>query len=278
MKTAIAFAVSFLLLINLASAISFDKVFVELEIRDSTAYEQISANLFAEKQLNSIVFLLSVKPENLEINLPYQLKEDGIAINKAIPANSSFEFSMNFQTSSLITKISENEFLFSYTSPKMTADDFKLKIALPEEAFISDKGGLLVSRPVFISTDGKRIFLEWSKGLSEEEFTTFVQYKTKAEYPFSVFWIVLVVFLSTGLLAGYKLKKFKKTKFIKQVLPEDEKTIVDEILKKKEVMQDELRKTTNFSKTKISKLVRNLEMKGIVEKTPYKKTNKIKIK
>lgn len=277
MKTAIAFAVSFLLLINLASAISFDKVYVELEIKDSVAYEQITASLFTEKQLNSIVFPLSVKPENLEISLPYQLKEDGIVINKTIPANSSFEFSMKLQTSSFITKISESEFLFSYTSPRITAKEMKVKVALPEETRIVDKGSLLVSRPVFISTDGRRIFLEWIKELSEEEFTSFVQYnKAKTEYP-NIFLIVSIV-LAAGFIIGYKLKKVKKAKIIKEVLSEDERIIVDEISKRGEAMQDELRKTTNFSKTKVSKILRNLEMKGIVLKTPYKKTNKIKLK
>src|SRR3989344_232037 len=65
-----------------------------------------------------------------------------------------------------VSKLSSGEFLFSYTFTASSNTDFKLKVSLPENSVIIDRGGLLISRPVFISTDGKRIFLEWSKSLS----------------------------------------------------------------------------------------------------------------
>ena len=49
-------------------------------------------------------------------------------------------------------------------------------------------------------------------------------------------------------------------------------------LRKGTKMQKHIAKNLDFSKSKISKVVRKLEEKKIIEKEPYFKTNKIKLK
>jgi len=185
----------------------------------------------------------------------------------------------NFNVNNFVKNIGDEYlFIFSYNS-EADFDDFKLKIILPEKAIISDRDRtLLLSRPVQISTDGKRIYLEWSKKLSaNEQFTTFVQYKENIPQTnyYLLFAIILIIIAFFG---GYGFNKFKKEKFIKTILSEDEKKIVGIIRKNADTTQDDIKKKLIWSKTKTSKIIRNLEMKNTIVKTPYKKTNKIKLK
>ena len=180
---------------------------------------------------------------------------------------------------SYIEDLGSNEKLFSFSITAQNAVDFSIKIILPEDAKIIDKNGLLVSRPVSISTDGRRIFLEWSKALSEgEEYTIFVQYKTNGSSSSDLFPLVIAAILIIGLVIGYSWKRFEKEKAISQMLSEDEKKVVERIRKTGEMLQEDIKESTGWSKTKISKIVRSLEMKNVIIKVPYKKTNKIKIK
>ncbi len=280
MKPVISALFLFLLLAFPAAAVNIEKIHFGIDLAEMR--ENISVVLLSEQRLDSFVFSMPVKPENVVSDLNYEIIEDDgykILVKKEILLNAPSEFSISFSAPSIVNRIDGDEYIFSFSYNAPSAiKEFVLRAALPEESAISEKGGLLVSRPVLIFTDGKRIFLEWESALQAgEQFSAFVQYKNKAEGNETLVPILLVVFLLAGLILGYKIKKFRKTKFIKEVVSEDEKKIVDEIMKG-EVLQEELRQKTNFSKTKISKLVRSLEQKGIIKKTPYKKTNKLKIK
>lgn len=169
-------------------------------------------------------------------------------------------------------------FIFSYNS-EADFDDFKLKIALPEKAIVSEmQGTLLLSRPVQISTNGRRIYLEWSTELAKnDQFTTFAQYRentTETNY----YLISVIILIIIAFFTGYGFKRFRKEKFIKAVLSEDEKKIITIIKKDLETTQDDLKRHLNWSKTKTSKVIRNLEIKNMIIKIPHKKTNKIKLK
>ena len=72
------------------------------------------------------------------------------------------------------------------------------------------------------------------------------------------------------------LKKEKKS-FVLSTLSQDERSIVEVIIKNKEITQKEISRRLNFSKSKMAKIVRRLEEKNIIEKKPYMKTNKLKI-
>jgi len=202
--------------------------------------------------------------------------------NDTTNVSSTFNYAVQ-EPHNFIAALGNNEFLFtlSISSPRNT--DFDLKISLPKESVVVENNNALeVSRPVQITTDGTRIYLEWSKVLNTgEQYSVFVKYKTNSasnDFLFPIFIAVITIILGTGIFAGYKFRSFRKTKFIKEVVNDDEKKIVDHVMKKGEILQEELRTVTGWSKTKISKVVRNLEARNIIEKKPYKKTNKLKIK
>ncbi len=198
-----------------------------------------------------------------------------------ITIDSDYDYQTEFDVSDFIRKI-DNQYMFTFSySSETDFKDFKLKIVLPEDAIVSEKNNaLLLSRPVQISTNGRRIFLEWSEELSSgEEFTAFAQYEEKkyAGVDYSLIGIIIIIIL-VAFFIGYRAKKFKKHKFIEKAVSPDEKIILNILKKEKEIMQEDLRKKTDWSKTKISKILRKLEAKNLIDKKPYKKTNKLKLK
>ncbi|MCD6476572.1 MAG: hypothetical protein J7K26_00195 [Candidatus Aenigmarchaeota archaeon] len=223
-----------------------------------------------------LIFLLLMNTSYAQENYLYITMDMS---NNVVDIDSNYNV-REFNIEDYINKIgNEYFFTFSYKS-EYSFDNFKLKIVLPEESIISkNQDALIVSRPVKISTDGRKIYLEWSKQLGKnEEFTAFVQYKAKKfELNYILIFIILILSL-TSFFVGYKIKLFKKERFIRKIMPPDEKKVFDIIKREKEVTQDDIRRKLEWSKTKTSKIIRNLEIKELIVKKPYKKTNKLKIK
>ncbi|MFQ6051290.1 MAG: helix-turn-helix transcriptional regulator [Candidatus Hydrothermarchaeota archaeon] len=59
------------------------------------------------------------------------------------------------------------------------------------------------------------------------------------------------------------------------LLKGDEKIVMEEIMKKKEITQKDLQETTGFSKAKLSRLIAELEVRGLIRKKRWGKTNLI---
>lgn len=223
-----------------------------------------------------VLFLLSINVTYAQENFLYitaDLSQNDLKIE------SNYDYQTEFNINDFIEKMND-EYLFTFSySSETHFSDFKLKVILPENSVISEgQGALIISRPVKISTDGRKIFLEWSQELNiDEDFTAFAQYETKdtrVDYMIAVF----IIIISAAFVIGYKSKTFKREKFIDKSVSADEKIILNILKKEKEVMQEDIRKKTDWSKTKISKVIRNLEMKELIEKKPYRKTNKLKLK
>lgn len=288
-----ASAVFLVLLSTVAAAQGISQLKIDLQIQsDGTASGIISG---------------STDLSELNLDLPFEPKDlrtsDQIFVSKnSLIIRNSSSFSASFETEKLTSTVEGEAKLLSliFSQP---VDDFKLKVLLPESAAIANRNGLLITRPFSISTDGQKIFLEWSrKNLAEETF--FVQYSAKGgEFEFGPLQIaiVVIVVLAGGIFAGWKFKKFRKEKFIKEkekIIKEKEKLLVKEKEKfieenlgpeekkvvveiKKaggEILQESLRQKHGWSKTKSSKLVARLESKGVVEKKNYGKTNRLKLK
>ncbi len=292
----------------LAAAIVFAAIMFS-----TTATAQQLSQLKIDLQINpegtasGIISGSSDLPE-LKLDLPFEptnLKTaDQISVNKnSLTIKNPSSFSASFETEKLTSTVGSEAKLLSLIFPPVVVKNFDLKISLPESAAIVEKNGLLITRPVSISTDGKNIFLDWKRtGFSEETF--FVQYKADGgEFEFGIAHIILiaVVVLAGGIFAGWKFKKFRKEKFIKEKeklikekekllirekekfieenLGPEEKKVVAEIKKAGgEILQESLREKHGWSKTKSSKLVARLESKGVIEKKVYGKTNRLKLK
>ena len=65
---------------------------------------------------------------------------------------------------------------------------------------------------------------------------------------------------------------------ILRILPEDERKIVEVLLKEKRIEQMYLVAESGLSKVKVSRIVSRLQQRGVVEKKPLGNTNLIKLK
>ncbi len=206
--------------------------------------------------------------------MPFKIQQTNnqyeIIFTKTISKGNEFNITVDFQTTGLVDKVGDkNLFTFTFRQP---VDEFTLNVALPPQSAIVDEGGsLLITRPVRIATDGQRILLEWSKQIiSGEEYVVFVQYRAADTGASATPFIIVAVLVAAAILV-LRFRKMTKHKLIKDVVNEDEKKIVDYVAKNDEVLQEDLKKHLDWSKTKVSKVIRNLEMKNIIEKKPYKK-------
>lgn len=88
--------------------------------------------------------------------------------------------------------------------------------------------------------------------------------------------IMVTVAGSMATVLAFLFRKYAKERTMKVAimgLGEDERRVFEEILRCKEIRQDDLRRRMDLSKAKLSALVNNLEKKGMILKLRYHKTN-----
>jgi len=156
----------------------------------------------------------------------------------------------------------------------------------PEDVF--PKGSNLM-------TNGRSISLQWHfDALSEgEDIALFVKFEDLAgSSDWIIFGEIFIVFILGFFFFVYFWRRKVKNKIVKKIIKkravqdytsyliESEKTVVEELRKaeKNEIWQKQLQLATGFSKAKMSRVVRNLESRGIIEKITLGNTNKIKLK
>ncbi|MDP1728632.1 MAG: hypothetical protein Q8L27_00325 [archaeon] len=166
-----------------------------------------------------------------------------------------------------------------------------------------DTGIIIENQEVYpagykMGTDGQIIYILWNKSnvKAGDNFAMFVSLEdTSGNY----LWIILIGSLLILLVVGYfiyiKFSKKQKTKIIKvkqkskvkkeaesvyDYLLDTEKKVIEELKKadRNELWQKQIQNSTGFSKAKVSRLVRNLEARGLIKKIPFGNTNKVRLK
>ena len=93
--------------------------------------------------------------------------------------------------------------------------------------------------------------------------------------------IVLLVVVSSviGVVLYWLVNRYMKERAIRtamMAMSEDEEAVLREIMNEGEIRQDDLRDRFSFSKSKLSALVNNLVEKNAIEKSRYKRTNRLR--
>jgi len=161
-----------------------------------------------------------------------------------------------------------------------------------DTGFILEKDGVF---PVEyeIQSDGQVISVVWKLNNVESGyvFPMFVKLEDKnPDYNMLLLSLIIVLF---GAITYLFLKKKNAKRVVKKVgktkkkynenldyLLDTEKKVV-ELLKnadRHELWQKQIQNSTNFSKAKVSRLIRNLESRGLIVKIPFGNTNKVRLK
>ncbi|MEM2251211.1 MAG: MarR family transcriptional regulator, partial [Candidatus Hadarchaeales archaeon] len=109
---------------------------------------------------------------------------------------------------------------------------------------------------------------------------SFIVYLFSPFFDLSALVVAVAIMASVaGSIAAILLFLFKRYATERAVrvamltLSEDERKVLNEILREGEIRQDVLRRRIDMSKSKLSALVNNLEKKGAIIKIRYHKTN-----
>jgi len=243
--------------------------------------------------------------EDKEINFPFTgeiedltvkngicvIKED---INKILQCEPPSPFMVGtittetkFKWEGLVEKRGNISF-FSMDIPILwNTEQVSVIIRLPDKTLLAEKALLPVSPSGFnIGTDGRRILVSWSfKDKNPGDVIPIRLYYEPLSPGFIdedlVYILIFVLILIVIVGASFIFRKVsKKSELVLSVLNESERIIVDIIRKEKEKKIDQRRivNLSGFSKAKVSRIIRNLEERGIVESERMGRRNKITLK
>jgi hypothetical protein len=133
-----------------------------------------------------------------------------------------------------------------------------------------------------IKSDGQTIAFVWnySNVKSGDDFAYFVEIENKNDslgYGWIYFGFVIVLVVA-GFFVFRHLKN--RTKDVDKYLLDDERKVI-QLLNQAEwkgMWQKNIQNSLGFSKAKLSRMIRNLESRGLIEKIPIGNTNKVRLK
>ncbi|MFP4116820.1 MAG: helix-turn-helix transcriptional regulator [Candidatus Aenigmatarchaeota archaeon] len=191
--------------------------------------------------------------------------------------------SLEYESSEPVDEGSPSYFVYGFRTDRRT-ENVDIKLVLPEGAVLS---GSLDSttppvnpQPEEVTTTGKRLVIRWHEEDFEPEdtFSMFVSYEED-----SFNWLYLLPLLALGVIAAlffyYRKKRVEEVLDSFSHLLDKEKKIVEELAKADEntLWQKQLQHRTGFTKSKLSRTVRNLEERNVLEKIPHGTSNKVRL-
>lgn len=193
----------------------------------------------------------------------------------------------NIRTFPVISPLQRLSVFSSRFSVTQATDAFSMTIRLPFGTALAENSklagtGLNPFEPAGAqqSSDGRRIFVEWNfqKPKLGETMDFRVVYEQVQPVDFNVF-IVIVAGVVIAFLAF--LVFFFRRGRVESVLPvltDNERKVMEIVIREKKVDQRVIVKETDFSKAKASRIIQDLEKRGLIEKKPKGRTNIILLK
>ena len=199
---------------------------------------------------------------------------------------------LNFAAKNTFLKNVGKSYLFETASKTpLDSNKMRLKIKLQEGFVLSEKEGIPSFSPETgtQSSDGRRIYVFWEKenvkkgeGITANVVFESLQKPEPKEIDSGIFVIlgvlvVIIALLVVGILF-YK-KSHTGMKPAIQVLKDDERKVV-EILQNRQgqAKQRDIQADGDFSKATLSRLIKNLEERGVITTERMGRTNKIYLK
>jgi hypothetical protein len=276
--------------------------------------EESIANVFVEvSPLDNETFELKLPIDSTEINANEHFIQKTYKEYILLIFNDSKgqDISVSYITKAVIESNKNSFFILDLLTFK--AQNISLEVTLPKEATL--KYSLESPKPsIFpftdkIKTNGQKITLFWDDELLKDKETVLVIYKINQNSRglliiFGIISFSLLIFLfvlakkipkknlplkirsdrnsSSSVLLNDSLmdqEPFQLANDLTKNLFEDEKQIILILLesKDKELWQKELQQKLGISKVKLSRRLRNLKQKGLIEGIPYGNTNKIRL-
>lgn len=274
----------FFILINSVNAVNYDLYTIETDLENNKASFIIEATGTFNNEILS--FNLPPSVEKLEVYV------DGISVNcmekevigstviDCLRLNEIHSVIATFKTSYPIIDLDKQKlFNFGY---QVNSDVFFMTIKLPVGYIINDDR-LITPDPSRIYSDGRRIIVEFREDNFKDKFDLSLIYESiKNENNINYFFLLggLLIISAYLFLSHKKLIKRGVDISLSQALLENEKKVINALSNAKghKLWQKELQFRSKLSKVKLSRLLKSLEKRGLIEKEPYGASNIIHLK
>lgn len=257
----------------------------------------VEYDIYSNNVLVDLHILLNNRENNFQISIPkdseaievknLKFETQNIGNKKILTIkNSSFnEINLKYITSSFIEKSSDDTF-FILDLSNLSSNKKDITVKLPEKAVLKYNLESLeqsvIPKTDKVFTDGKRIIIKWDETDLKYAGSLLIIYNQENNNNliwFALTFILIIVFIFV-FNKFFKNKFLKKDKELTRNLFDEEKKIVAILIKAKnnELWQKQLELESGISKVRLSRRLRNLEQKGLIEKILYGNTNKIRLK
>jgi len=245
--------------------------------------EDFSIDLSAQGNYSSFEFNTYQKPFKILYDGEYTLAgEDGnytITFYRPTSAGTTqgqtgLEYSLFYD--SLVEKSGARRYFMAlFELP--SSDTAEISLTLPSYYVLTGNPSA-IPKPDTLTTDGKAITLHWSFMGQGQSPSIAVSYESEDRGIIVAITISFIAMVLVGItLATVSHTRRKAKKVLYSALSPEEQAIL-ETLRKGESRQDKIAEHLGYSKSKMSKVIRKLEEKSLIQKEPFFKTNKIKIK
>jgi len=251
-----------------------------------------SLTVHSEEGVGNLTLILTPDADDVRITIDEQKTDCLIQAEFARCGNlpkGSHNVSITYETSYPVAVSGDNT-VFRYTDKlPYPSTQQQVTLQLPVGYIIprergKDESFYISPTPKEVYSDGEHIIIDWEQ--KGQELSISVVARRVVGPPLT--WITISA-LAVAVAAGFsiwavlrerrpRIQKQKKKQTVIPGLMESEQKVVDFIREKGEVWQKQIQLTTGFSKAKVSRVIRNLEARGVVTKTVYGNTNKIGLK
>ncbi len=258
---------------------------------DGTAVVQSSMAL-SSQEIGNLTLILTPNAEDVEITVDEEEIECLVQAEFARCGNLSegtHLVTLTYETAYPIADVGENTIVRYSDRLPYQANSHKLTLKLPVGYIVprergKDESFYISPAPTDVYSDGQRIIILWEHQGQELAISVIAR---KVVGP-PIGWIAstgasLVLAAAVTIWFLLRERKKPKTKQVrkKTVVPtliDNEQKVVEFLKQNGEIWQKQIQHATGFSKAKVSRIVRNLEERGVVTKTIYGNTNKIALK
>lgn len=241
--------------------------------------------------LSLIITLILATSVSASYDLEIVQEGDRVSFNESFVVNGLFQ--SNILPYETIDSSGRN-YYFTYNVLPKTDSDITIRMFLDDEFEVN--GEDIYPKNYDLETDGRSIIITWhfDNLPDSKDIPLFVKLEGPSQMPIALKIIIaivalVVIFFSVIFFLNYgkkiearnkvNTKKNKKEDF-SRYLAEGERRVV-EILRdaeEREMWQKDIQRESEFSKAKLSRIIRNLESRNIITRNPIGNTNKIKLK
>lgn len=279
----------FIIPLTNASLIDKHEISIELDNKDiahtkiDLTYNKITTNKISYLIFSDIINL-KVKDLTKELDCDIETQEYGSQITCIPRFKSNYTIHLEFDALDLVSK-SANAFRFNLDqSISDPTKELNFQLSLPERAVLVKQTDIFIPyhpETAKIGSTGRRIILSWDisspkLGTSYTFSATFE--KTPIIKDNYIIYIAIIIVLIIGLIILWKKKRPMKKETVFSILRKDEKRVLDVLIDKKgKCKQREIVRETDFSKAKVSRVIVDLEERGLIKKERVGRTNRIEV-